>query len=284
MADRRRQHHVPARARRLAAPSGGDARLARAARARRPRPRGAPRTPGRAVRRRSRQRVALARALALEPEVLLLDEPFSALDALTRDRFDLELLALWERAAATIVMVTHSIPEAILLADRVVVMSPRPGRVVADVPIDARRGRGPSTRSMPRRRRRDAAAEIRAHLERRGSAGRIDAVARPVGRRRVGGLPRCVWRAIVVIGGYPPFILPTPGVGRRPRFVRGLARRHDRAAPRGDARRDRPRAARRRRARPRRRLRARAQRARRARRSRRTSSPPRRPRSSRSPR
>src|SRR4029077_9848172 len=87
------------------------------------------------------QRVALARALALEPAVLLLDEPFSALDALSRERFDLELLRLWERAATTIVMVTHSIPEAILVADRVVVLSPRPGRVVADIAVDTARPR-----------------------------------------------------------------------------------------------------------------------------------------------
>jgi NitT/TauT family transport system ATP-binding protein len=87
------------------------------------------------------QRVALARALAHDPEVLLLDEPFGALDAMTRDRMGAELMRIARTRRKTIVMVTHSIPEAILMADRVLALTSRPGRLRLELPVDLPRPR-----------------------------------------------------------------------------------------------------------------------------------------------
>jgi NitT/TauT family transport system ATP-binding protein len=92
------------------------------------------------------QRVSIARALVHDPDLLLLDEPFGSLDALTRERMGAELLRLWQARRKTVVMVTHSISEALLLADRVLVLSPRPGRLRLDLVVDLPRPRDEDVR------------------------------------------------------------------------------------------------------------------------------------------
>jgi len=96
------------------------------------------------------QRVSIARALSFDPALLLMDEPFGALDEMTRERMNMELLRIWERSGSTIVFVTHSIAEAVFLSTRVVVMSSRPGRISKVVPIDLSQPRSASTREEPR--------------------------------------------------------------------------------------------------------------------------------------
>ncbi|HSS36571.1 MAG TPA: ABC transporter ATP-binding protein [Patescibacteria group bacterium] len=134
-----------------------------------------------------RQRVAIARALADGPSVLLLDEPFSALDALSRERFDIGFLGLWEQTATTVIVVTHSIPEALVLADRVVVLTARPGRVATIVPSPLKRPR--QLADLDRPELAQAAATIRAALGGAGDPGSASAFGAPDLVRTVGGRP-----------------------------------------------------------------------------------------------
>jgi len=115
------------------------------------------------------QRVAIARALAFRPSLLLMDEPFGALDEMTRELMQQEVLRLWEETDISVVFVTHSIPEAVFLSTRVVVMSPRPGRISEEIPIDLPRQRTQDTREDVRYFQ--LITEVREALRREGPGG-----------------------------------------------------------------------------------------------------------------
>lgn len=107
-----------------------------------------------------KQRAQLARALAVEPRMLLMDEPFAALDAQTRDVLQQELQEITARLKTTVIFITHNVREAVMLGDRVVVMTPAPGKIKAEIPIDLPRPRGPDSHAAV-----DLAARVRALLE-----------------------------------------------------------------------------------------------------------------------
>jgi NitT/TauT family transport system ATP-binding protein len=121
------------------------------------------------------QRVAIARALAFDPKLLLMDEPFGALDEMTRERMNLELMRIWGRTRTTVVFVTHSIPEAVFLSTRVVVMSARPGRIARVVDVDLPQPRTVETRETERYF--ELVTEVREALRQRGGDAVTDALA-----------------------------------------------------------------------------------------------------------
>jgi NitT/TauT family transport system ATP-binding protein len=114
------------------------------------------------------QRVSLARALVFQPQILLMDEPFAALDEITREVMQDELLRLWARIDTTVVFITHSIPEAVLLSEKILVLSARPGRVIETIDVPFERPRTESIRGLPR------FAEITQHIRHHLRAGRAD--------------------------------------------------------------------------------------------------------------
>ena len=106
-----------------------------------------------------KQRVQLARALAVKPRMLLMDEPFAALDAQAREKLQIELQAIWAETGTTILFVTHNVREAVVLADRVLVMTPSPGRVKSEIPVPLHRPRSIDSYEVV-----DLAAHVRAEL------------------------------------------------------------------------------------------------------------------------
>ena len=127
------------------------------------------------------QRVAIARALALQPSILLMDEPFGALDEMTRERMNSEVQRIWQQTGTSVVFVTHSIPEAVFLSSRVVVMSPRPGRIAGVIDIDLPRPRTDDTRETARYF--ELITDVRETLRGRRGAG-----ARAAGEASSGGV------------------------------------------------------------------------------------------------
>ena len=164
------------------------------------------------------QRVAIARALSFDPALLLMDEPFGALDEMTRERLNLELLRIWDASGSTIVFVTHSIPEAVFLSTRVVVMSARPGRVAGIVEVDLPQPRTGRTREEPR------FFELVTDVRERLAAGGADIVSAEDGvtlRRRVldwvpaiavFAIGIVAWQGLVALFDVQEFLLPRPSV------------------------------------------------------------------------